>query len=233
MQMIMVAWFSVGFALALVVCYLTLKYRVEVSRDNGHFLVLKLPFLGKIGTRFRVKYPGIFLDEWEDLEEKLLMLNRLVEPKILLSFAKEYQISYLGFEGDRPDGEWSEGKLAYSLITQDYRGYSVFLNPDLDVKEVSKILSRTLRETVLPSEVQTFLFLHEIGHTLKAGNSNYLSTLIDHSFYDGETATRRTCKIIILQRRIERFSDKFALRELHRLRKAGTLGNRSVRGGST
>lgn len=78
-------------------------------------------------------------------------------------FAKEYQISYLGFEGDQPDGKWSEGKL-------------------------------------------------------------------DHSFYDGETPTRRECKVIILRRRIERFSDKFAIRELHRLRKAGALRDRSVHG---
>ncbi len=213
-----------GFVLGIMGFYLLLKNRVEVAKEKGDHLVLRFPILGEIRTKLRTKYPGIFIDDWEDFRQKREALGQLLEPDIMLRYAKEYGINYVGLEGDREDETWSEGKLAYATLTRGYRqgynvwGYNVFLNPQLDTLEVSRRLSQQLGEDIHPSEVQTLLFLHEIGHTPKADNQCYFAAMVNHSLSGGRRSAGMRRELKELKSEIEKHADQFALQELKTLR---------------
>jgi len=95
---------------------------------------------------------------------------------LMLRYAQDYNINYIGVEGDNPDGSWSKGRLAYSTLSKGYNGgYDIFLNPDLDRDLVCNRLKEEIGFDVKPHELHTFLFLHEVGHTRKAGNDKITS----------------------------------------------------------
>ena len=223
-QLLIVGAVLAGFLLGVSTFHFTVKYRAEIANEGGNFLTLRIPILEEIRTNIRVKHAGLFLDEWEEFEKKRERLGRLVEPDIILHYAREYDIHYVGLEGDRGDKVWTSGKLAYATLTKGCKGgysswgHNVFLNPDLDTEEISGRLSRQLGVGIHPSEVQTFLFLHEIGHTPKAGNKSYFSALINHSISGGKRSPQMRRQLRLLRSEIERYADHFALGELKGLR---------------
>ena len=150
-----------GFLVGLVTCYWLLKTRVEIVRETGSFLILELPVMGEIRTKCRIRYSGLFIDEWEEFKEKLETLGRLMDPEVIFRYAKTYRINYVGTEGDEGDETWSQGRLAYTTLSKGTEGvYNIFLNPYLDVDKFSEYLSKQLVEEIHPQEVHTFLFLH-------------------------------------------------------------------------
>jgi len=111
---------------------------------------------------------------------------------LILPMPKNIIVNYIGVEGDNPDGSWSKGRLAYSTLSRGYNGgYDIFLNPDLDRDLVCSRLKEEIGFDVKPHKLHTFLFLHEIGHTRKAGNDCYISTRVNHSLSGGRRSVRR------------------------------------------
>jgi hypothetical protein len=176
-----------------------------------------LPFLGHLKTHFRLRYSGLFLDTWQEFDEKLAHLSRLVPRDLLFSYAKTYGVDYIGLEGDRRDGTWSPGCLA-SLGQGRHAEQHLCLNPELDTADIAHRLSQELGEPMQPSEVYLFLFLHEIGHTRKAGNQCYVTALINYTLSGGRHSSRQRQELRRLQQQIEEYADRFALRELQRWR---------------
>lgn len=212
-----------GFLAGFVICYWLLKTRVEMVREKGSFLVLKLPVMGEIRTKCRLSYSGLFIDEWGEFKEKLDKLGRLMDPEVIFRYAKTYRINYVGTEGDEGDKTWSQGRLAYTTLSKGAEGgYNIFLNPCLDVDKISEYLSKQLGEEIPPAEVQTFLFLHEIGHSPKSGNRSYFTELINHSLAGGKRSAVKRRELRLKKQEIELFSDQFALRELKKLRAGKT-----------
>jgi hypothetical protein len=217
---IALGWALIGFLAGLLTLYFLIKYKVEIVRGIGDRLVLELPIIGRIKTRFRVKYSGMFVDEWSQLRDKIEELSHLLDPEFVFYYAKEFGVRYIGFEGDRDDKTWTPGRLAYSALSHGVSGdYNVFLNPSLDIEDVGRRLSLEIGEVIYPSEVQTFLFLHEIGHTRKAGNDCYFTAVVNYSLSGGKHSMKRRSELIHLKRRIEVFADQFALRELKKWRR--------------
>lgn len=218
--MIPLGWTLVGLAAGLVGFYLLLKYKVEVVKGKNERLVLELPLVGRIRTYFKVKHSGVFTDEWGDVRKKTEKLGRLLDPDMVFHYAEEFGVSYIGFEGDRADKTWSRGRLAYSSLSRGSNGgYNVFLNPSLENEDVARRLSLELGEVIYPSEVQAFLFLHEIGHTRRAGNECYFTAVVNHSIAGGKRSARKRSELILLKKKIESFADQFALAELKKWRK--------------
>ena len=145
--------------LGVLALYFLLKYKVEVVREKGDFLILRIPFLGNIRTNFRIRYSGIFVEEWEELKNRIEALGRFLDPKTVFRYTTEYGVNYVGLEGDKGDESWTKGKLACLTHGDDYKwGYNIFLNSQLDLREVSRRLSQELGAEIQPSEVHTFLF---------------------------------------------------------------------------
>jgi hypothetical protein len=157
------------------------------------------------------------VDTWQEFDAKLRRLSQLVPRDILYSYATTYGIAYIGLEGDRRDGTWSPGRLA-SLWRGRQAEQHLCLNPTLDTTDIAYRLSEELGEHIQPSEVYLFLFLHEIGHTRKAGNQCYVTVLINYTLSGGRRSPRRRQELRRLQQQIEQHADQFALRELQRWR---------------
>jgi hypothetical protein len=197
--------------------YLLLKYKVTVPTRQADYLILELPGLGQIKTRCRLRYTGLFLDVWDECNEKVARLSELVPHEVLFHYARTFGIDYIGLEGDRRDGTWNPGRLA-SLGRGPHGEQQLCLNPDLDTADVAHHLSRELGEVMQPSEVYLFLFLHEIGHTRQAGNQCYITAVIQHALSGGRRSLRKRQELWRLKRQIEHHADQFALRELQRWR---------------
>ncbi|RMG60996.1 MAG: hypothetical protein D6713_01290 [Deltaproteobacteria bacterium] len=193
---------------------------------------VRLPFLGDYFFSPGEKGRGLFVDDALTVREKLRFLSRFLDVDLALHYAREYDITYLGFEGDREDGSWSPGKLAFYVpSTTDAGGYSVFLNPDLDRAGVAEKLSREVGESISPDEVYPFLFLHEVGHTKKAGNQNFYAAVVNLALSGRMRSLRKRRELFALRRKIEEHADRFALRELRAWRrKSASFGER---GGQT
>jgi hypothetical protein len=206
-----------GFIIGMVALLLLLKYRVALPNRHEDYLVLELPLFGRIRTTCQIRYAGIFVAEWEEFSAKVARLGQLVPPEVMYRYAREYGITYIGVEGDRVDWSWSRGRLA--SVTRGCGGeYHLCLNPTLDTDEVARRLSQELDEVIDPSEVHLFLFLHEIGHTRKAGNQCYFTALINHALSGGRRSLRKRRELRRLKRQIEHFADQFALQELKKWR---------------
>jgi len=151
--------------------------------------------------------------------EKIKFFNCLMDFQTMLRYANEYNINYIGTEGDM-DGAWSNGKLAYSTLSKGCNGgHDVYLNPHLDRESVCRKLTEQLGVEIKPDELYTFLFLHEIGHTRKAGNECYITAMVNHSLSGGRRSWLRRRKLKDLYSKVERFADDFAIQELLRLRR--------------
>jgi len=72
-----------------------------------------------------------------------------------------------------------------------------------------------------PEELYTFLFLHEIEHTRKAGNECYITAMVNHSLSGGRRAARRRRELKNIHKRSEKFADDFAFQELLKIRQKG------------
>lgn len=208
----------VGFLLAVVVIRVLLEHRLSAD-ISGERLVLRLPLLGEVETAQKLDSPGLRMEETRHVLELTRQIGRLVDFDVVMDYARRFNISYLGFDGDLPDGSWTPGRLAYSSI---HGGFTVCLNPDLDLPLVADQLSKQLERRIGAEDVYPFLFFHEVGHSTKAGNQCYITAQINHSLSGGRRTAKRRRELRRLHTRIERFADEFALRELdaYRARKA-------------
>ncbi len=208
-----------GIITAIISIKYIIKYKAKTIDDKGNYLVLTIPLLGHIQTQQRIKYSGIFLDDWDEFKRKQDKLSKLLDPEIIYHYANEYDIHYIGFEGDESDESWSESRLAYTEFCETPDGrYDIFLCPQLEAGKISNYLSQELGEKIKPSEVQLFLFLHEIGHNPKTGNQSYFTAVVNQSLYGDRRSSKRRQKLKQIQNEIEKFSDNFALKELKKFR---------------
>ncbi|MFO0753868.1 MAG: hypothetical protein U0411_11165 [Thermodesulfovibrionales bacterium] len=193
--------------------------KASLIRNSDNTFTLRIPCIGETSLVSLPKHQGVVIEELLDLSRNTERLTRLLDIDFVLKYAKEFKINYIGTEGDMEDGSWSPGRLAYCAMSNSYKGgYTIYLNPDLDVQAVSSTLSWELQTPISPSEVYPFLFLHEVGHTTHAGNQNFYTAVVNHALSGGRRSAKRRKELSTLKNAIERFADKFALRELSRRR---------------
>lgn len=192
----------------------------RLRRIDERTLVFKLPFVGMIETEEETdRNKGFFAKKVADDLEKVSIFKKFIDTDIVLQYARDYDLNYVGLEGDT-DGLWSEGRLAFTTLSKGHGGrYNIFLNPDLDRMSVCKRLSQQVGITIEPDELYTFLFLHEVGHTRAAGNNCYFTALINHSLSGGRRSARRRRELKNLYLQTEKYADDFAVQELMKLRK--------------
>jgi len=204
-----------GFLLGLGFVYFLVRIKkITVNRLDDQTLLLKLPLLGSVEVNGPAKCQGLFIRNASETIDKVRLFQQLMDFDLMLRYAQEYNINYIGVEGDNPDGTWSEGRLAYSTLSKGHNGgYDIFLNPDLDQNLICNRLKEENGFDVKPHELHTFLFLHEIGHTRKAGNDCYISAKLNHSLSGGRRSVRRRRELRLLHSKVERFADDFAIKE--------------------
>lgn len=214
---------AVFFIIGIWFVYFMVRVRgIKFKKLDDKTLLLKLPFLGTIETEEPNEYKGIFVKEVSDVLGKMKFFQNFLDPYLMLEYANNYNLNYIGTEGDNIDGTWSNGRLAYNTLSYGHNGgYNIYLNPNLDREAVSKRLSEQLGLEIKPEELYTFLFLHEIGHTRKAGNECYVTAMVSHSLSGGRRAARRRRELKNLYIRSEKFADDFAIKELIKIRKKG------------
>ena len=209
-----VALMAAGFLTAVLVVRLLLRYRLSAD-ISGKRLVLRLPLLGEIETGWRVNSQGLRIHEARRVLEQAERLGRLIDLGVVMDYARRFDITYVGFDGDIPHGGWTPGRLAYSTI---HGGFTICLNPDLDLPSVAEQLSGQLQRPLAAKDVYPFLFFHEVGHSTLAGNQCYISAQINHSLSGGRRTARRRRELRRIHSKIERFADDFAWKELERYR---------------
>lgn len=212
----------IGFILGIGFIYFVLWVkRIKVDRLDEKVLSIRLPLLGTIEAEEPNIYKGFFVKNALETLEKMKEYQNLMNFHTMLKYASNYNINYIGFEGDLK-GAWSQGRLAYNTLSKGYSGgYNIYLNPELDRESVCRRLSEQLGVDIEPEELYTFLFLHEIGHTRKAGNECYLTAMINHSLSGGRRSVRRRRSLKDLHRRVEQYADDFAIQEIKKLRQKG------------
>ncbi len=199
--------------------FLALIKRSTLKRVSGEEYVLSVPLFGIILKTSLEEYQGLFTEEWIQLKKKLQKIEGLIDVEKMFRYADQYGIDYIGFEGDRPDGSWSTGKFAFCNMSQSHkRPYSVYLNPELDLEAVSHKLSRELNVRLNTSDVYPFLFLHEVGHTSKAGNKNFFAAVLTHTISGDRHSINKRLELFRLKGKIEKYADRFALKELENFR---------------
>lgn len=218
------ALLGAGFLVAILVIRLLLEHRLSAN-VSGERLVLRLPLLGEIETGYLLNCAGLRLEEARHVFALAERIGRLIDLDTVLDYARRFDISYVGFDGDLPDGRWTHGRLAYSTI-QD--GFTVCLNPELDLPGVASQLSEQLERAIAPGDVYPFLFFHEVGHSTKAGNQCYITAQVNHSLSGGRRTAKRRRELRRLHTRIERFADEFALRELERYKTRRTGSGKAI-----
>jgi len=212
----------VGLIIGIGLVYFMLRSRgIKVNKLDEKTLLLRLPLLGTIETEEPKGYRGIFVKDVSEALDKMRSFQRLMDTRIMLDYANDYNLNYIGIEGD-VDGSWSNGRLAYSTLSKGQNGgYNIYLNPDLDREAVCKRLNEQLGIEIKPKELYTFLFLHEIGHTRKAGNECYFTAMVNHSLSGGRRAARRRRELKNVYIKSEKFADDFAVQELLKIRQKG------------
>jgi hypothetical protein len=211
---------AAGFLSAMGLIHYLLRYRLSAD-ISGERLVLRLPLLGEVETAYEINCLGLRIEEARNVLEQAEKIGRLVDLDVVMDYARRFGITYIGFEGDAPGGDWTPGRLAYSTIQG---GFTICLNPDLDLPAVAKQLSEQLQRPVLPADVYPFLFFHEVGHSTRAGNQCYISAQINHSLSGGRRTARRRRELRRLHTRIERYADNFAWGELLHYRARNRAG---------
>jgi hypothetical protein len=204
------ALLAVGFLAAIGLVQFFIRNRLDVDM-TGECLVLRLPLLGEIETGFRVNSGGLRTKEAEHVLDLAERLGRLIDFDVVMDYAGRFDIGYIGFEGDMPGGGWTPGRLGYSTL---HGGFTICLNPHLDLPVVARELSKQLRRPLLPEDVYPFLFFHEVGHSTRTGNQCYITALVNNSLSGGRRAVRRRRELSRLHTRIERYADEFGWREL-------------------
>lgn len=209
-----VALVAAGFLFAVGLIHYLLRYRLsaDISSDR---LVLRLPLLGEVKTTYRINSSGLRIEEARRVLEQAEKLGRLIDLDVVMDYACRFDITYIGFEGDVPGGHWTPGRLAYSTL---HGGFTICLNPEIDLPVVAKQLSEQIERPILAEDVYPFLFFHEVGHSTRAGNQCYITAQINHSLSGGRRTARRRRELRRLHTRIERYADEFAWGELLRYR---------------
>jgi hypothetical protein len=209
-----------AFLLGIGFVYVLLRSKeIGIIRLDHRTFLLKIPLLGSVEARTYDKSQGFFISDICENQDKVDKFKELMDFDILLRYGMDYNINYVGFEGDKPDGSWTGGKLACSTLAPgETGGYNIFLNPALDRKLVCQHLRAQTELDIQPDELYNFLFLHEIGHTEKAGNESYIKARISHSLR-GSRKARRWQIFKELHNRIENFADEYAKNELLKWRK--------------
>ncbi|MEW6215495.1 MAG: hypothetical protein AB1478_09905 [Nitrospirota bacterium] len=202
--------------------YFILRFKgIKVDRLDERMLLLRLPLLGTLDVEMPRTYKGIFVKRVSEILEKIKFFHSLIDFQTMLRYANEYNIDYIGIEGDI-DGKWSKGKLAYNTLSKGCNGgYDVYLNPELDRESVCQRLNKQLGVEIKPDELYTFLFLHEIGHTRRAGNECYFTAVVNHSLSGGRRSWLRRQMLKDIYSRVEKYADDFAIQELLKLRQRG------------
>jgi hypothetical protein len=204
------------------VYYILRLKRIRLNKLDEKTLLLRLPFLGTIEVEERKEYRGVFVKDVSEALDKMKFFQSLMDLHMMLDYANDYNLNYIGTEGDANNGSWSNGRLAYSTLSKGQKGgYNIYLNPELDRDAVCKRLNEQLGIEIKPAELYTFLFLHEIGHTRKAGNECYFTAMVNHSLSGGRRAARRRRELKNVYIRSEKFADDFAIKELLKLRQSG------------
>ncbi|HEX8949633.1 MAG TPA: hypothetical protein VF790_11760 [Dissulfurispiraceae bacterium] len=189
--------------------------RASVIKDADNTLRVHIPVLGEMTFRSFPKPRGIVVKEVLELKANLDMLKQFLDMDSVLGYAGRFKINYIGVEGDREDGSWSPGRLAYCTMSNTVKGgYNIYLNPNLDLQDISERLSRDLETPIPPPKVYPFLFLHEVGHTTEAGNQDFYTAMVNYALSGGRNSTKRRKELNKLKVSIEKFADEFALREL-------------------
>jgi hypothetical protein len=213
--------FGLIIGIGLVYYILRLK-KIRLNKLDEKTLLLRLPFLGTIEAEEPKKYRGIFVKDVSEALDKMKFFQSLMDTRIMLDYADDYDLNYIGTEGDVNNGSWSNGRLAYSTLSKGQNGgYNIYLNPDLDREAVCKRLNEQLGIEIRPEELYTFLFLHEIGHTSKAGNECYFTAMVNHSLSGGRRSVKRRKQLKDLHLRTEKYADDFAVQELLKIRQKG------------
>jgi len=209
-----------GFLLGIGLMYYILGIcSVSLRRIDERTLIFKLPFVGTIETEEETdRNKGFFAKKVADDLEKANIFRKFIDTDLILRYALDYDLNYIGLEGDA-NGSWSDGKLAFTTLSKGHGGrYNIYLNPNLDRLSVCERLSQQIGFTIEPDELYTFLFLHEVGHTREAGNECYFTALINHSLSGGRRSARRRRELKNLYLQTEKFADDFAIQELQKLR---------------
>ena len=195
----------------------------KLRRIDERTLVFKLPFAGMIETEEETdRNKGFFAKKVTDDLEKVNIFKTFIDTDLILQYARDYNLNYIGLEGDM-NGSWSDGRLAFTTLSKGHGSrYNIHLNPNLDRVSVSKRLSEQIGVTIEPDELYTFLFLHEVGHTREAGNECYFTAMINHSLSGGRRSARRRRELKNLYLQTEKFADDFAIQELLKLREGRT-----------
>ena len=190
--------------------------RATLIKTSDIAFSARIPLLGEIPFAPLPRHKGIFIDDVLDINGNIEKLKRFINTDLMLTYAKKYNINYIGLEGDREDGSWSPHRLAYCTTGKDYKGgYTIYINPDLDAQAVSSNLSWELETEISPSDVYPFLFLHEVGHTTGAGNQDFYTAAVKYAFSGERRSARKRRKALFsMKNEIEHFADRFALREL-------------------
>jgi hypothetical protein len=204
------------------VYYILRLKKIRLNKLDEKTLLLRLPLLGTIEAEEPREYRGIFVKDVSEALDKMKFFQSLMDPHMMLDYANDYNLNYIGTEGDANNGSWSNGRLAYSTLSKGQNGgYNIYMNPDLDREAVCKRLNEQLGMKIRPEELYTFLFLHEIGHTRKAGNECYFTAMVNHSLSGGRRAARRRRELKNIYLRSEKFADDFAIQELLKIRQKG------------
>jgi hypothetical protein len=212
-----------GLIIGIGLVYFTIRLkRIRLNKLDEKTLLLRLPLLGTIETEEQKEYQGIFVKDVSEALDKMKFFQCLMDPHVMLGYANDYNLNYIGTEGDVSKGSWSNGRLAFSTLSKGQRGgYNIYLNPDLDREAVCKRLNEQLNIDIKPEELYTFLFLHEIGHTNKAGNECYITAMVNHSLSGGRRSAKRRRMLKDLHLKVEKNADDFAVQELLKLRQKG------------
>jgi hypothetical protein len=212
-----------GIILGIGLIYFILRYKaIKIERVDEKTLLCKLPFLGTIETAEPKGYQGIFVKNITENLNKIKIFQDMMNFDLMIKYADDYNLNYIGTEGDMDSGEWSNGRLAYSTLSRGFNGgYNVYLNPHLNRESVSKRLSQQLDLEIKPNELYTFLLLHEIGHSTQAGNENYIIAMVNHSLSGGRRSAKRRKMLKDLYLKVEKNADDFAVRELIKIRQKG------------
>jgi hypothetical protein len=212
-----------GFFLGIGFIYFILRFKtLKLDRIDDKMLLIRLPLLGTTEAEDPKGYKGIFVNNVTEDMNKIKYFQNLINVDLMLQYANEYNLNYIGTEGDMDNGDWSSGRLAYSTFSKGSRGgYNIYMNPNLDKDSVCNRLSQQLREEIKPEELYMFLLLHEIGHSTKAGNECYITAMINHSLSGGRRSAKRRKILKDIYLRVEKNADDFAIRELLKIRQKG------------
>jgi hypothetical protein len=213
-----------GFILGIGLMYFILGIcSARLRRIDERTLVFKLPFMGMIETEEDTdSNKGFFAKKVVDDLEKASIFRKFIDTDLILQYARDYNLNYIGLEGD-VNGSWSDGRLAFTTLSQGHGGrYNIHLNPNLDRVSVCERQSQQVGVTIEPDELYTFLFLHEVGHTRAAGNECYFTALINHSLSGGRRSARRRRELKNFYLQTEKFADDFAIQQPLKLREGRT-----------